>query len=259
MVKRWLGAGGWCPPASPKRAGRLGGLEDRIAERFRRHAGNADVVRQELAAGKGVEVGLRTVERAVAPLRRELGAEARAPVRFETRPGRQMQVDLGERRVGIAGEQRRISFFVATLGHSRRLRVRAFGRERREHRFEGMGSAFRAVEGVTEEVLPDNALSRTNHDRASREVALNPRLHAFARHRGFRVRACAPCRARTTGKDERGVGSVKGNAIAGRSFPGFAALEAHLERWTRGVADLLSMARRAGRRRSASPATRRGG
>lgn len=31
---------------------------------------------------------------------------------------------------------------------------------------------------------------------------------------------------------------MKGNAIAGRSFPGFAALEAHLERWTRGVADL---------------------
>jgi hypothetical protein len=38
----------------------------------------ADVVRQELAAEKGIELSLRTVEREVAPLRRELEAEARA-------------------------------------------------------------------------------------------------------------------------------------------------------------------------------------
>jgi hypothetical protein len=40
--------------------------------RFSRHAGNADVVRQELAAEKGLVVSLPTVERATAPLRREL-------------------------------------------------------------------------------------------------------------------------------------------------------------------------------------------
>ena len=49
--------------------------------------GNADVVRQELAAEKDVVVSLRTVERTVAHLRQALRAEARATVRFETRPG----------------------------------------------------------------------------------------------------------------------------------------------------------------------------
>jgi transposase len=44
------------------------------------------------------------------------------------------------------------------------------------------------------------------------------RLHAFAKHWGFRPHACAPYRARTKGKDERGVGYVKKNAIAGRRF-----------------------------------------
>jgi hypothetical protein len=63
-------------------------------ERLRRHRGNADVIRQELATEKGVVVSLRTVERAVKPYRRELEAEARATVRFETAPGRQMQIDL---------------------------------------------------------------------------------------------------------------------------------------------------------------------
>src|SRR3712207_7656909 len=56
-----------------------------------RHAGNADVVRQELAAERGIAVSLRTVERACAPYRRRLLAEARATVRFETPPGRQLQ------------------------------------------------------------------------------------------------------------------------------------------------------------------------
>ncbi len=131
-----------------------------------------------------------------------------------------------------------MSFFVATLGHSRRLHVRAFLGERQEHWFEGMESAFAAFGGVPEEVLLDNARALIlHHDAATREVVLNPKLHAFARHWGFRVQACAPYRARTKGKDERGVGYVKGNAVAGRTFESFAALEAHLAEWTREIAD----------------------
>ena len=124
-VRRWLSAGGWRPVAAASRSKRLDGLEDWLGERFRRHAGNADVVRQELLAEKDIAVSLRTVERAVAPLRRELRAEARATVRFETRPGEQLQVDFGERRVTIAGASEKVFFFVATLGWSRRMYVRA--------------------------------------------------------------------------------------------------------------------------------------
>lgn len=43
--------------------------------------------------------------------------------------------------------------------------------------------------------------------------------------------------ARTNWRDERGVGYVKRNAIAGRRFESFAALEAHLEACVR-VADV---------------------
>lgn len=54
------------------------------------------MVRQDLEREHGIVVSLRTVERAVAPLRRELRAEARATVRFETPPGCQLQIDFGE-------------------------------------------------------------------------------------------------------------------------------------------------------------------
>jgi transposase len=238
-VRRWLREGGWRRVASPERASALAGHEAWLAERFRRHGGNADVVRQELAAEKGVTVSLRTVERAVAPLRQALRAEARATVRFETAPGEQLQIDFGKRRVEIGGATVAVFLFVATLGYSRRIHVRAFLGERQEDWFEGMESAFTAFGGVPEEVLLDNARALVSrHDPESREVTLNPKLHAFARHWGFRVRACAPYRARTKGKDERGVGYVKRNAIAGRRFESVAALEAHLARWTREVADV---------------------
>ena len=100
-VRHWLAQGDWRPCASASRSTKLDGLSDWLGERFRRHAGNADVVRQELACEKGISVSLRTVERAVAPLRRELIAAARATVRFETQPGEQLQIDFGERRVGL--------------------------------------------------------------------------------------------------------------------------------------------------------------
>ena len=142
-VRRYLAEGGFVAYRRPARRRTLAGLEEWLAERFRRHAGNADVVRQELLAEKGIALSLRTVEREVAPLRRALAAEARATVRFETPPGHQLQIDFGERRVGIAGVSTKVFLFVATLGYSRRLHVRAFRNERQESWFAGLESTFR--------------------------------------------------------------------------------------------------------------------
>jgi transposase len=238
-VKNYIAAGGWTPYAPPARKKALDGQEMWLRERLRRHRGNADVVRQELAAEKGIAVSLRTVERAVKRYRQELEAEARATVRFETPPGKQMQIDFGERLVEIGGAKVRAYLFVATLGYSRRSHIRAFRNERQESWFDGLESAFVKFGGVTEEVLIDNARALVvEHDSATRTVLFNDKLKAFAKHWGFRPRACAPYRARTKGKTESGVGYVKRNAVAGRSFPTWEAFEAHLDAWTREVADM---------------------
>jgi hypothetical protein len=44
------------PCVTPPRSRKLDGLSDWRAERFRRHRGNADVIRPELAQEKGIEV-----------------------------------------------------------------------------------------------------------------------------------------------------------------------------------------------------------
>jgi transposase len=237
-VRRYLRQGGPAPFRQPARRSALDGLDGWLRERFFRHGGNADVIRQELAVEHGVVLSLRHVERRVARWRRELKAQARATVRFETPPGRQLQIDFGEARVWIGGEKLRVHLFVATLGFSRRMHVRASLRERQADWFEGMESSFLHFGGVPAEVLLDNARALVeHHDVATREVRFNAKLHAFARHWGFRPRACAPYRARTKGKDERGVGYVKKNAVAGRRFDSWAAFEAHLAAWSREIAD----------------------
>jgi transposase len=238
-VRRYLRQGGWVAYQAPHRPGALAGLEGWLAERFHRHRGNADVVRQELALEHGITVSLRTVERAVRGLRRELVAEARATVRFETPPGRQLQIDFGTAAVAIGGEGVRVHLFVATLGYSRRCFVAAFRHERQSAWLDGLERAFAHFGGVPHEVLLDNPKALVvRHDVRTREVLFNERLHAFARYWGFQPRACAPYRARTKGKDENGVGYVKRNAIAGRHFASWAELEAHLARWMREIADL---------------------
>jgi Integrase core domain len=147
--------------------------------------------------------------------------------------------DFGERLVEIAGSKVRTYLFVATLGYSRRQHLRAFRNERQESWFEGLESTFTKFGGVTEEVLIDNPRALVvEHDPMTRTVVFNEKFKVFAKHWGFRPRACAPYRARTKGKTENGVGYVKRNAIAGRSFPSWEALEAHLEAWTRDVADV---------------------
>jgi transposase len=129
------------------------------------------VVRQELAAEKGIKASLWIVQRALEPYRQELLAEAPATVRFETAPGKQLQTDFGERLVEIGGGKIKVFLFVATLGYSQRCHVRAFRHERQESWFEGLESAFLAFGGVPDEALIDSARALVaDHDAQTRTV-----------------------------------------------------------------------------------------
>jgi DNA replication protein DnaC len=89
-----------------------------------RHSRNAVVVRR-LLAQRGVVVSERTIQRAVADLRRAQRAAALATVRMETATGEQLPIDFGQKRIAIAGVAVRVSLLVAVLSYSRRLFVKA--------------------------------------------------------------------------------------------------------------------------------------
>jgi len=194
-------------------------------------AGNAVVV-QRLLAEQRVEVPLRTLQRTLSPHRQARRAAELATVRFETAPGYQTQIDFGEKWVGVGGRRTRVFFFVAVLGYSRRIFVRASLSQRQDDWREGLAGAFRRFGGVTQRILIDRAGALVvGQERETGTARIHPTFAAFCRDWGVEVSACRPYRARTKGKTESGVGYVKRNAIASLSFASFAALEAHLERW----------------------------
>ena len=196
-AKKYIKSGNW-KPFHGKGKSRLEGLELWLKERFERHRGNADVVRQELREEKGICVSLRTVQRAVQAWRREAEAAVRATVRFETDPGKQLQIDFGSTKVSIGGESIRVYLFVATLGYSRRIYVAPSLHDKQTVWFRGLEGAFHHFGGTTQEVLLDNAKSLVDsHHPQSREVVFNSRFKAFAQYWGFCPKACAPYRART--------------------------------------------------------------
>src|SRR5512135_1393175 len=176
-VRRYLCGGGWVAYKRPERAGTLRGLEPWLAERLQQHRGNADVVRQDLQREHGVTVSLRTVERAVAPFRRELRAAEVATIRFETALGEQLQIDFGEATVPLAGERVKVHLFVATLGYSRRPYVAVFSHQRQSAWWQGIEGAFHHFGGRTRELLIDNAKPLVDfHDAKTREVRFNDRF-----------------------------------------------------------------------------------
>jgi transposase len=199
--------------------------------------GNTVVIQQELAA-QGTHVELRTLQRAVAPLRQAARARALATVRFETPPGQQMQIDFGEKVVMIAGQPVTVQLMTVVLGYSRRLFCQAFLAQRQDDWLEGIEAACRHFGGLPQQILCDNASPLvTSHNSQTGVVVWHQGFEAFCKDREISPRACRPRRARTKGKIERGVGYVKHNALAGRSFPTFEALRRHLARWIVEVAD----------------------
>ncbi|MGI6783482.1 MAG: IS21 family transposase [Aminivibrio sp.] len=236
-VRKYLRNGGVHEYQKPERRGVLYGMEEWLKERFIKHNGNGDVIRQELEE-RGISVSLRTVERAVKEYRDDLRREGQATVRFETPPGHQLQIDFGEKRVLIGGERVRVHIFTAKLGYSRRIYLEAFERENQGAWFGGLEGAFRYFGGIPQEILIDNPGSLVKkHDRSTGEFELNEKFRAFANYWGFTPRACAPGRACTKGKVESGVKYGKNNCLAGREFPNWYAMERHISAWLVGVSD----------------------
>jgi len=132
-------------------------------------------------------------------------------VRFETPPGKQMQVDF----TTISRHRRKIKAFVATLGFSRATYVRFSEHERQEDWLQGIEEAGHYFGGVPQEILFDNAktimIERDAYGDGRHRW--NAKLLATAQDYGFIARACRPYRACTKGKVERFNGYLKGSFI----------------------------------------------
>jgi transposase len=231
-INRWRQRGAWRPRA-PRAYPKAIDVYRPFLERRGPEVGwNGVVLLRELRA-QGFTGGYQQVQRALQPLRSTRQWAARATVRFETGPGEQAQVDFGQLSVWIADVETPVHFFVFTLGFSRRAVAYAYRNERLDTLIDGHERALRHFGGVPLSCLYDNPRTITL-GRSAGQVLWHPRFEDFARYYGFTPRACQPYRARTKGKVESGVKYVKRNALTGRRFGSWAALE----EWAATVADV---------------------
>lgn len=197
---------------------------------------SARILHQELKRDRAFTGSYETVKRFVAPLRELESAFEGTQCRFETPPGQQSQIDWGEAQVRFVSGQRKVHFFVMTLGFSRRGFYHACADERLNQFLEAHERAFEHFGGHTREHLYDRARTVCHPDGETR-VLWNATFKAFADYWGFEPRLCRPYRARTKGKVESGVKYLKRNFLRGRTFHDIEDLQAQLERWNAEIAD----------------------
>ncbi|HEA6300292.1 TPA: IS21 family transposase [Escherichia coli] len=129
--------------------------------------------------------------------------EQEPAVRFETEPGRQMQVDWGTMRNGRSP----LHVFVVVLGYSRMLYIKFTDNMRYDKLETCHRNAFRFFGGVPREVLYDNmktvVLQRDAYQTGQHRF--HPSLWQFGKEMGFSPQLCRPFRAQTKGKVERMV------------------------------------------------------
>lgn len=129
------------------------------------------------------------------------GIDAEPVIRFETEPGKQLQIDFVVFRRGESP----LRAFTAELGYSRYACVEFTDNERTETLAACLERALRFFDGVPEQVLCDNPKTVVIERNAYGEGRhrYNPYLLEVARHYGLALRLCSPYRAQTKGKVER--------------------------------------------------------
>lgn len=198
---------------------------------------NSAVLYRELRE-RGYAGSSQQVLRFVRPLR--VAARQRASMRFETDPGRQAQVDFGQRQVWIADQPVIAHFFVFTLGFSRRCYVEAFRHERLDAVLAGHEHAFHHFAGVPQQIVVDNArpvVLSHKRDGDRHSVVWHPAYADFATYYGFQPWAHWPYRPQTKGKTESGVKYVQRNALVGKRFGAWEQMNEWLLEWATTIAD----------------------
>ena len=130
-------------------------------------------------------------------------------VRFETEPGKQMQVDWGQMR----GGKTPMHAFVCVLGYSRSLFVVLTDNMRYATLEECHRLAFEYFQGVPEQIWYDNmktvVIQRDAYGEGKHRF--HKSFYQFTKEVGFVPKLCRPYRPQTKGKVERMVRYVRDN------------------------------------------------
>ena len=179
---------------------------------------------------RGYSGGISIVRELVRRLRPQ--PDPKAYLTMDYLPGEVLLVDWADFGFALPGVPRRVSAFVAMLGHSRYLYLEFTLSQ-------AMGAFLRAMDralvffgGCTHADVFDNMKTVVLEHRPGTKPRFNPRFLAYANARGgFAVIACSPHYPEGKGGVERGISFVRQRFWPGRRFTDLFDLNAQAAEW----------------------------
>ena len=223
-----------------KRRRKLDGFEEHLQKRLEAMMAegmvNAQAIYEELKL-KGFKGSARSVRRYLEHQRKKV-EKKRIYQPFETEPGAQAMVDLGEKRnVTINGTKKVLYFIAMVLSYSRRKFVAWYDRPIDTEMFlEFHEAAFTAFGGIPQEIVYDQTKLAVISETYG-EVAFNERFHRYIQWRGAKPYVCRKADPETKGKVEAVVRYVKHHFLLGKSFTSIEALRTSWDEWLEQVGD----------------------
>ena len=198
---------------------------------------NSQSIYEEIK-GLGYEGSARTLRRYVSqlgvkPQRRRIFEP------FETPPGHQAMVDLGEKRkVRLGSEKRTVYFIAVVLSHSRKKYAEWFDRPVDTEMFiEFHQRAFQALGGIPHQIVYDQTKLAVLAEEYG-EVDFNKSFFGYASWCGFKTYICKKSDPQTKGKIEAVIRYIKRSFLPGRNFDSLSDLEDQWQKWLNQVADV---------------------
>ena len=198
---------------------------------------NAQAIYEQLK-GLGYTGSPRTLRRYVS----QLGVtpqQRRIFEPFETPPGHQAMVDLGEKRQVRLGAERRTVYFVAlVLCHSRKKYAQWYDRPvDTQMLVEFHQQAFQALGGIPHQIVYDQTKLAVIAEQYG-EVDFNEAFYGYASWCGFQPYICRKSDPQTKGKIEAVIRYLKRGFLPGRSFDSLSDLQEQWQTWLGEVADV---------------------
>lgn len=154
-------------------------------------------------------------------------------------PGECAQVDWGQYgTVRVGSVDRKLSFFVMVLCHSRMMYVEFTVSETMEHFLGCHQNAFEFFGAVPGAIMVDNLKCAVLLRMVGQDPVFNPRYLDFANYHGFKIRACGVAKGNEKGRVENGVGYVKKNFLAGLDISDFRIVNPAAKTWLHDIANV---------------------
>ena len=197
----------------------------------------APVVLQRLKT-EGFDGRVTIVRSYLQKKRSEQGRNREAFIRFESAPGRQLQIDWGHFGTLTHGKSVRKLYALAVIeSYSRMLYVEFTHSQKQEALHQGLLNAFSFFNGTTEEIVVDNMLTAVT-ERCGSVIRFNDAFLDFLRIFKIVPRACHIRSPQEKGKIEKSIDYLRQNFWPLRSFNDLMDVQGQVNQWRDGVCNV---------------------